>query len=155
MTSLKLHEVCKIAPPPSSPKSSFPLTFFDLLWLRFHPSELIFFFSVPHLHPSSFFDTIVPKFKRSLSLTLQHFLPLAGNIVWPSDDSLKPVFQYNPGDSVSLTIAVSDSDFSHVLDYSPRDASHLVLLCPTWILLIHLLQFFPCKSLCFPIMDFA
>ncbi|XP_028782806.1 malonyl-CoA:anthocyanidin 5-O-glucoside-6''-O-malonyltransferase-like [Neltuma alba] len=121
-SSLKIHELCRIAPPPSSPKSSFSLTFFDLLWLRFHPVERLFFFSVPHLNPSSFFDSIVPKLKRSLSLTLQHFLPLAGSIVWPSD-SPKPIVQYTPGDAVSLTIVVSDSDFNHVLNKSPRDAS--------------------------------
>ncbi|XP_054778112.1 malonyl-CoA:anthocyanidin 5-O-glucoside-6''-O-malonyltransferase-like [Prosopis cineraria] len=59
-----------------------------------------------------------------LSLSLQHFIPLAGNIIWPSDsDSVKPVVRYAPGDAVSLTIAASDSDFSHFLDNSPRDAS--------------------------------
>ncbi|XP_054788038.1 malonyl-CoA:anthocyanidin 5-O-glucoside-6''-O-malonyltransferase-like [Prosopis cineraria] len=122
--SLKIHELCRIAPPPSSPKSSFSLSFFDLLWLRFHPVERLFCFSVPHLKSSSFFDSIVPKLKRSLSLALQHFLPFAGNIVWPSDsDSVKPIVRYTPGDAVSLTIAVSDSDFSHFLDNSPRDAS--------------------------------
>ncbi|XP_028806211.1 phenolic glucoside malonyltransferase 1-like [Neltuma alba] len=122
MASLKIQELCRIAPPPSSPKSSFSLTFFVLLWLRLHPVERLFFFSLPHLSHSSFFDSIVPKLKRSLSLTLQHFLPLAGNIVWPSD-SPKPIVQYTPGYAVSLAMAVSDSDFNHVLNKSPRDAS--------------------------------
>ncbi|XP_054783750.1 malonyl-CoA:anthocyanidin 5-O-glucoside-6''-O-malonyltransferase-like [Prosopis cineraria] len=121
-SSLKILEVCKVAPPPSSHKSSFPLTFFDLLWLRLHPVERLFFFPVPHLNSSSFFHSIVPKLKRSLSLVLYHFLPLAGNIVWPSDDSLKPIAQYSPGDAVSLTIAVSDSDMTNLIDNSPREA---------------------------------
>ncbi|XP_028782805.1 malonyl-CoA:anthocyanidin 5-O-glucoside-6''-O-malonyltransferase-like [Neltuma alba] len=53
--SLKPRDLCRISPPPSSPKSSFSLTFFDFLWLRYHPVERLFFFSVPHLNPSSFF----------------------------------------------------------------------------------------------------
>ncbi|XP_028806210.1 phenolic glucoside malonyltransferase 1-like [Neltuma alba] len=122
MAPLRVQELCRIAPPPSSAKSSFCLTFFDLLWLRLHPVERLFFFSVPHLNPSSFFHSIVPKLKRSLSLTLKHFLPLAGNIVWPSD-SPKPIVLHTPGDAVSLAIAVSDCDFDQVLDKSPRDAS--------------------------------
>ncbi|CAB4274797.1 unnamed protein product [Prunus armeniaca] len=78
-TSVKLVEVCRVAPQPQPDVAEFslPQTFFDLLWL---------------------------------SLTLQHFLPLAGNITWPQD-SHKPVLSYVQGDAVSLTTAHSDADF--------------------------------------------
>ncbi|OIW17571.1 hypothetical protein TanjilG_08849 [Lupinus angustifolius] len=118
--------------PHSSTHLSLPLTFFDLLWLRFHPVERIFFYSFPTTHsndPSFFFDKIVPNLKTSLSLTLQKFLPLAGNIIWPSH-SPKPIIQYNPGDAVILLIAESNVDFDHVLQNSPCDASESRFLLP-------------------------
>ncbi|KAI4352458.1 hypothetical protein L6164_006708 [Bauhinia variegata] len=72
--------------------------------------------------------TLVPKLKHSLSLTLQHFLPLAGNIVWPSN-SQKHIIKYTPGDGVSLVIAESDADFYLLSEKSPIEAiksRHLV-----------------------------
>ncbi|CAL0308262.1 unnamed protein product [Lupinus luteus] len=104
----------------------------SLVSVRFHPVERIFFYSFPttHSHDSSFFfDKIVPNLKTSLSLTLQKFLPLAGNIIWPSH-SPKPIIQYNPGDAVSLLIAESNVDFNHVLQNSSCDASESCFLLP-------------------------
>ncbi|XP_058736448.1 phenolic glucoside malonyltransferase 1-like [Vicia villosa] len=131
---IKIHEHCKVSPPFAS-QHSLPLTFFDLFWLRFHPVERIFFYTLPNSqsHPSFFFQTIVPNLKSSLSLTLQHFLPLAGKIVWPSD-SPKPFVQFNPDeDGVSLTIAHCDEHehddddhrvFNKLLEYnSPQEVS--------------------------------
>ncbi|KAK7374516.1 hypothetical protein VNO80_07946 [Phaseolus coccineus] len=63
---------------------------------------------------------VVPKLKTSLSHTLQHFLPLAGNIVWPSD-SPKPFVQFTPGDAVSVVVTESDAEFDQEIDYSPRE----------------------------------
>ncbi|WJX75337.1 hypothetical protein P8452_58878 [Trifolium repens] len=124
--NIKIHEHLKVVPPPSTQTSTTPLTFFDIFWLRFHPVERIFFYTLPNSqsHPSFFFQNIVPKLKTSLSLTLQHFLPLAGKIIWPSD-SPKPFIQFNPNhdDGVSLLIAESDSDFNHVIENSPHEAS--------------------------------
>ncbi|XP_027349534.1 phenolic glucoside malonyltransferase 1-like [Abrus precatorius] len=131
--SVKTLEHC-IVSPSSATHFTLPLTFFDLFWLRFHPVERIFFYSLhaPQSHPSFFFHNVVPKLKTSLSHTLQHFLPLAGNIVWPSD-SPKPFIQFNPGDDgVSLVLAQCDDDecFNHALDYSPRDATESRALVP-------------------------
>ncbi|KAL5167426.1 Phenolic glucoside malonyltransferase 1 [Glycine soja] len=131
--SIKIHEHC-LVPPPSAAATPFsvPLTFFDLHWLRFHPVERIFFYSLPlpHSDHCSFFDKVVPKLKTSLSHTLQHFLPLAGNIVWPSD-SPKPIIQFNPGDGVSLVLAqCDDALFNHMLDNSPRGATESHTLVP-------------------------
>lgn len=129
---IKIHEHCKVSPPFAS-QLSLPLTFFDLFWLRFHPVERIFFYTLPNSqsHPSFFFQTIVPNLKSSLSLTLQHFLPLSGKIVWPSDSS-KPFIQFNPvEDGVSLIIAQCNEEeddddrvFNKLLEYnSPHEVS--------------------------------
>ncbi|KAI4352455.1 hypothetical protein L6164_006705 [Bauhinia variegata] len=125
--SLKIHELCRIAPISAS-ELSLPLTFFDLLWFKLHPVQRLFFYSLPHSNPSFFFESLIPKLKRSLSLALKHFLPLAGNIVWPLN-SQKPVIQYTSGDGVSLVIAESSDDFNHFSGNSPREAikfRHLV-----------------------------
>ncbi|KAK7340654.1 hypothetical protein VNO77_21363 [Canavalia gladiata] len=123
--SIKIHHHCTVPPPSPTQTSLLPLTFFDLFWLRFHPVERIFFYSLhaTQSHPSYFFDKVVQKLKSSLSHTLQHFSPLAGKIVWPSD-SKNPIIQYTPGDAVSLILAHSDADFNHILDNSPHDAAN-------------------------------
>lgn len=127
--NIKIHQHIKVVPPSSSSQTTttVPLTFFDIIWLRFHPVERIFFYALPNSQssPSFFFQEIVPNLKSSLSLTLQHFLPLAGKIVWPSDSS-KPFIHFNPNDNdngVSLLIAESDADFNHVIGNSPHEAS--------------------------------
>ncbi|XP_047160369.1 phenolic glucoside malonyltransferase 1-like [Vigna umbellata] len=128
--NLKIHEQCTVAPP-SAPQTSLPLVFFDLFWLRFHPIERIFFYSLPvtHSNPSIFFAQVVPKLKTSLSHTLQHFSPLAGNVLWPNGSS-NPVVQYTPGDAVSVVLAESEADFDHALDNAPKDASESRFLVP-------------------------
>ncbi|AES77693.1 anthocyanin acyltransferase, putative [Medicago truncatula] len=50
-------------------ETSLPLTFFDILWLRLPPVQRIFFYEFPH-QTSLFFNTLLPKLKQSLSLTL-------------------------------------------------------------------------------------
>ncbi|RXH68252.1 hypothetical protein DVH24_028399 [Malus domestica] len=115
--SVKVVEVCRVAPKPSSqPDSahpddlSLPLTFFDLRWLRFPPPQILFFYEISSFDTSYFFDSILPNLKTSLSATLQHFVPLAGNLTWPQDSS-KPLLSYVLGDTLSLTVAESDADF--------------------------------------------
>ncbi|KAK8466213.1 hypothetical protein PHAVU_008G032450 [Phaseolus vulgaris] len=128
--NIKIHQQCRVAPP-SAPQTSLPLVFFDMFWLRFHPVERIFFYTLPisHSSPSIFFTQVVPKLKTSLSHTLQHFPPLAGNVVW-SDSSSKPVVQYTPGDAVSVVLAESEADFDHALDNAPKEASESRCLVP-------------------------
>ncbi|XP_062009780.1 phenolic glucoside malonyltransferase 1-like [Rosa rugosa] len=108
---VKVVEVCRVAPNPGSPDSatpdSLPLTLFDIRWLRFAPVQRLYFYEI------SSTDSILPKLKASLSLTLQHFLPLAGNLTWPQD-SLKPILCYAEGDTVSLTVAESAANFGHL-----------------------------------------
>lgn len=102
-----------MAPPSASATEiSLPLTFFDLLWLRFPPVERLYFYEIsPQNKPV--FDSVLPKLKHSLSLTLHHFLPLAGNLIWPHN-SRKPIIHYVQGDAVTLTIAESHADFYHL-----------------------------------------
>ncbi|XP_027928466.1 phenolic glucoside malonyltransferase 1-like [Vigna unguiculata] len=113
---MKVVEVESIAPSSESKElpteASFALTFFDILWLRLPPVQRVFFYEFHH--PSDvFFDTLLPKLKRSLSLALGHFYPLAGHLTWPTH-STKPLIVYNQGDTLSLTVAESDADFNHL-----------------------------------------
>ncbi|XP_061366523.1 phenolic glucoside malonyltransferase 1-like [Gastrolobium bilobum] len=117
-TSLKVHQVCSVAPPQETTPISLPLTFYDVLWIRLPPVERLFFYEFHNqttttTTTTSFFDSILPNLKQSLSLTLQHFLPLVGNITWPND-SLNPIIKYVPGDAVPFTIAESNADFNHL-----------------------------------------
>ena len=114
--SVKILEVFRVSPPPTSPDSAspsyLPLTLFDILWLRFPPVQRVFFYEIPPTN-APFLDSIFPKLKHSLSLTLQHYLPLAGTLTWPKD-SHKPIINYIKGDSVSFTLAESSADFYHL-----------------------------------------
>ena len=129
--TLKVIQVCSVAPlhEPTLVPTSLPLTFFDLLWLRFPPVQRLFFYPFPH-PTSSFLHSLLPSLNHSLSLTLQHFLPFAGTLTWPSH-SPKPIINYLPGDTVSLTVAESDQNFnlvsSHLCEASQRPdlAPHL------------------------------
>ncbi|KAF7144611.1 hypothetical protein RHSIM_Rhsim04G0138900 [Rhododendron simsii] len=113
---VKILDVCRVPPmPPSSnstAQTSLPLTFFDIFWLRLRPSQRIFFYEFP-VSKTTLIDTILPQLKHSLSVTLLHYLPLAGNLTWPLDSD-KPIVQYNEGDTVSLTVGESEDNFNHI-----------------------------------------
>ena len=112
---VRVLEVTKVSPPQASPSSaadfSLPFTYLDALFLKIPPTERLFFYSLPD-PPLLDSNSIVTHLKHSLSLTLQHFLPLAGNLVW-LPESPKPTVLYSPGDAVSLTVAETDADFTH------------------------------------------
>lgn len=63
-------------------------------------------------HPAIqlFLDAVVPKLKRSLSLTLRHYLPLTRDLTLPQD-SHKPIIVYDQGGSVLLLVPESTMDF--------------------------------------------
>ncbi|KAG7559278.1 Transferase [Arabidopsis thaliana x Arabidopsis arenosa] len=90
-----------------------PLTFFDLLWLKLHPTERVTFYKLTESSRDSFFSSILPKLEQSLSLVLSHFLPLSGHLKWNPQDP-KPRILVFPKDTVSLTVAESDADFSRI-----------------------------------------
>ncbi|CAI8594223.1 unnamed protein product [Vicia faba] len=97
---------------PSQSPTSLPLTFFDLLWVRYPPVQCLFFYELTY-STTFFYETLVPNLKNSLSLTLQHFLPLSGHIVWPIDSS-KPIINYVRGDSISFTVVESKKSFKNL-----------------------------------------
>ncbi|XP_022133644.1 phenolic glucoside malonyltransferase 1-like [Momordica charantia] len=119
--AVKIVEVCKISPSShSSSKFSLPLAAFDWLFINFPPLDRVIYYSISHNYSDSFFHSIIiPKLKHSLSLTLSHFLPLAGNLLWPADSPL-PFILYSPNDAVSFTVAETDSDFHRVSGNHPR-----------------------------------
>ena len=117
-------EHCRIAPPPGSVDGkSLPLTFFDLPWLHFPLMKFFFFYEFSH--PKTYFvETIIPRLKHSLSLTLKHFFPLSGNLIFPLDCSI-PEIRYKDGDSVSLTFVEGSFDFDHLSGHHQRNVTSI------------------------------
>ncbi|KAH6765246.1 hypothetical protein C2S51_016495 [Perilla frutescens var. frutescens] len=126
-----LLQTSRVSPPAGSGggELTLPFTFFDIWWVHFHPIRRILFYDHP-CSKSEFLDTIVPKLKQSLSLTLKHYLPAAGNLLYPSDTEKKPIIRYAPGDSVQLIIAESSSDFDELTASHARDADQFYDFAP-------------------------
>jgi hypothetical protein len=122
---MKILELCQVAPAYNSPESitdfSLPLTFLDIAWFKFPPAQQIIFYELTESSPTFFNLVILPRLKKSLSQTLFHFLPLAGHLVWP-ENSPKPILLYTPNDAISLTIAESNADLSHLSGNETRQA---------------------------------
>ncbi|KAF5755921.1 putative anthocyanin 6''-O-malonyltransferase [Helianthus annuus] len=132
---LNVLEKCRISPPPATVGDrSLPLTFLDAVWLLFFPVHQVFFYDFPH--PTSYFlETIVPKLKHSLSITLQHFFPFAGNlVVYPNQKHLsnakRPEIRHVEGDSVMLTFAESSLDFDDLTGNHVRESHKFYPLIP-------------------------
>ncbi|XP_057793358.1 malonyl-coenzyme:anthocyanin 5-O-glucoside-6'''-O-malonyltransferase-like [Salvia miltiorrhiza] len=124
-------ETCRIPPAPGgAAELSLPLTYLDVTWIHFQPIRRLLFYDHPCSKPQ-FLSTIVPHLKQSLSLTLKHYLPVAGSLLYPSDTAAqKPVIRYVAGDSVPLTIAVSTNDLDHLTGNHPRDADQFYDFVP-------------------------
>ncbi|GLU01814.1 hypothetical protein SLE2022_190980 [Rubroshorea leprosula] len=130
---MRVLEVTKVTPSSHSPKSdadfSLPLTFLDTFWFKFPSVERLFFYRLPDITHNFFNSEILPKLKTSLSHTLLHFLPLAGNLTWPSPDVAKPIIRYTPNDGVSFTVADSNGDFDRLSGhqtYEANESHHLI-----------------------------
>ncbi|XVF60691.1 hypothetical protein PTKIN_Ptkin08bG0068600 [Pterospermum kingtungense] len=89
-----------------------------------YPVERVLFYQLNHSTPEYFNSVILPELKHSLSHTLLHYLPLAGNLWWPSN-SPKPIITFTPNDRVSITVAESNSNFSLVSGNEIREAPQL------------------------------
>ncbi|KAJ0970138.1 hypothetical protein J5N97_023015 [Dioscorea zingiberensis] len=131
--ALKVLEQSTVSPPNSSvPETSIPLSFCDLMWLNLNNVERIFFYSIPAISTSHFVKHLLPSLKTSLSLTLQHFFPLAGHVIFsPNSDCGKFQYQYKDGDSISFTVAESDRDFTHLAGDDARSVIELESFVPT------------------------
>ncbi|KAJ0963596.1 hypothetical protein J5N97_028718 [Dioscorea zingiberensis] len=129
--ALKVLEQSPISPPNGSvPESTIPLSFSDLMWLYMGNVERIFFYSIPAISTSHFVEHLLPSLKTSLSLTLQHFFPLAGHFIFSPNSDSKYHYHYNDGDSISFTVAESDADFTHLAGDDARSVLELQSLVP-------------------------
>ncbi|XP_047331196.1 phenolic glucoside malonyltransferase 1-like [Impatiens glandulifera] len=114
---VKVIGVFKVPPAPSTSPEAFisgdylPLTFFDAIWLRFPPTQRVFFYEIKDLSLSVFSDAILPKLKHALSLTLQYYPPLAGNLTWHPLTGKPAIHFATDDDGVFLTVAESTDDF--------------------------------------------
>ena len=106
-----------------------PLSFFDLVWLKDIPTNRVSFYKLTESSRNSFYSFILPKLEHSLSLVLSHFLPLSGHIKWNQEDP-KPHIIISPQDAVSLTVAETDADFSHLSGKGFRYQTELRALVP-------------------------
>ncbi|MBA0772711.1 hypothetical protein Gotri_008044 [Gossypium trilobum] len=108
------------APKGSVPSTTLALTYLDLPWFPSAPMQSLFFYEFPH-PISHFMQTTLPTLTQSLSLTLQHFFPLAAKLICPPPP-LKPFILYSDGDSVPLIVAeFTGADVDHLTANYPRD----------------------------------
>ncbi|KAK8487474.1 hypothetical protein V6N13_025256 [Hibiscus sabdariffa] len=108
--------------------STLPLTFFDIHWLGSLPMQRLFFYDFPHTC-SHFIQTLLPNLKSSLSLALQHFFPLAGNLVLPPPPQM-PYIRIGHGDSVRFIAKESTGDFGHLIGDHARHSEEFQALLP-------------------------
>ncbi|CAH2039020.1 unnamed protein product [Thlaspi arvense] len=103
------------------PSTTLPLTFFDAPWLSLPLGESLFFFSYQN-STERFLRDFVPNLKQSLSISLQHFFPYAGNLIIPPRPD-PPYLSYKDGeDSLLFTVAESvGTDFDCLKTDSPKD----------------------------------
>lgn len=129
---INVLEHCRLPPSTSSPAAiaefTLPLTFYDVIWINFHPIQRLLFYKLPY-PKSHFTGTIIPKLKQSLSIALKHFLPIAGNLIIPLDSGF-PQLRYAKGDTLSVTFAESFEDFQDLVGNHPRNCSRFYSLIP-------------------------
>ncbi|TYH99712.1 hypothetical protein ES332_A11G084600v1 [Gossypium tomentosum] len=131
--TVKILEIAQIKPslelPNCTIEFSLSLTFFDSFWFTFPPVEGLLFYNLNDLTPADFSSEILPKLKQSLSLTLRHYLPVAGSLKWPSD-APRPFILYAPDDGVSVIVAESGADFHRLSSNGIYEAVELHPLIP-------------------------
>ncbi|KAK2650960.1 hypothetical protein Ddye_018449 [Dipteronia dyeriana] len=130
-STVRVIDQSQVAPPPGSVSTTtVPLTFLDIVWFVCCPVQRIFFYEFPHptLH---FTQTLLPNLKQSLSQTLRHFFPFAGNLTCPPPPHV-PYILFNQGyDAVKVVVTESDADFNHlVVGNHARDVKTLQSLVP-------------------------
>ncbi|CAA7390791.1 unnamed protein product [Spirodela intermedia] len=126
---MKVLEQSRIspAPGPNAPET-LPLTFFDYVFLPFHPVQRVFFYDLPY-SLSDFLRSHLPRLKLSLSLALRDFRPLAGRLRLGSPEG-KPEIRCSGGDAVAFTVAESGDDFHDMSGNHARDCARFYPLVP-------------------------
>lgn len=132
--ALKVIENVRVSPATKSSEESvnsfsFPLTFFELRWIKFHPNQRVIFYRLTESSSETFHSHILPKLKLSLSFVLRYYLPLAGRLTWDPQDP-KPSIIVSKHDTVSLTIAETDADLSFLSSNELRPAALFHPLVP-------------------------
>ncbi|KAL3508546.1 hypothetical protein ACH5RR_027947 [Cinchona calisaya] len=122
--SVTMLEQFQVSPPPNTipTELSLPLTFFDIPCIPANRVQLLLLYELPNASKTHLLQTIIPDLKRSLSLTLRHYLPVASNLmIYPSNNAM-PELRYVAGDSVTLILAECDYDFHFLKGNHPRKA---------------------------------
>ncbi|CAD5335502.1 Transferase [Arabidopsis suecica] len=130
--ALKVIKISRVSPATASVDPLIvPLSFFDLQWLKLNPTEQVFFYKLTESSSSRdvFYSSILPKLERSLSLILTHFRLFTGHLKWDSQDP-KPHLVVLSGDTLSLTVAETDADFSRISGRGLRPELELRPLIP-------------------------
>ncbi|KAJ0041803.1 hypothetical protein Pint_19052 [Pistacia integerrima] len=96
---------------------------------NFSPVEHLYFYQITDLTPHFFNSVILPKLKHSLSLTLLHYLPLSGSLIWPPEVK-KPYIYYSPNDGVIVTVVESIADFNSLSGNGVHEVVDLHPLIP-------------------------
>lgn len=105
---VKVVKQCRVSPPPSAVSPIVvPLTFFDVVCLFTGPFKRLFSYQRTTITTAHFISIHLPALCHSLSLTLQPFFSLAGNL---SKELLS--IDHADGDSVSLVISESEASWS-------------------------------------------
>nr|GMD33462.1 malonyl-coenzyme A:anthocyanin 3-O-glucoside-6''-O-malonyltransferase-like [Ipomoea batatas] len=128
-----LEQIPVPPPPEATPKLTLPLTFLDLLCLHMIPVHRLIFYQHP-ISKTHFIDTLIPTLKNSLSLTLQHYPPLAGRLIASPDNSTPPEIRYEEGHTVPLILAEANSGECHFDDLTsglPRICTEFHPLVPS------------------------
>ncbi|KAG6416927.1 hypothetical protein SASPL_124368 [Salvia splendens] len=116
--------------------------FFDIFWIHFHPIRRLLFYNHP-CSEAEFSNTILPNLKHTLSLTLQHFLPVAGNLLYPlHTGNFRPLIRYVSGrDFDELTGShIRESD---LLPHAAEEGNYKI--APLAAMQVTL---FPCRGIC-------
>ncbi|GJU84035.1 malonyl-coenzyme A:anthocyanin 3-O-glucoside-6''-O-malonyltransferase-like protein [Tanacetum coccineum] len=132
LPNLTILRESQVSPPPASiaGERSLPLTFSDIYWLLEHPLHYLFFYELPLITKTHFMETIAPSLEHSLSTTLQYFFPFVGKLIVFCTRTKIPEIRSDEGDSVKVTFAEYNLDFSELTGYHPRNCENFYHLIP-------------------------
>lgn len=148
--ALKVIKISRVSPATASVDPLIvPLSFFDLQWLKLNPTEQVFFYKLTESSSSRdvFYSSILPKLERSLSLILTHFRLFTGHLKWCSQDP-KPRFVVLSGDTLSLTVAETDADFSRISGRGLRPELELPIYAELGAVVSLQVTLFPKQGFC-------